>query len=255
MTRRHGWKRSGHLQTWTVRAIAGAAIAIVACSGTSEGTNSSSPSKSGPSCDLKEGKYYSSCSEGCGDVMSCNTFCRSCDFKCYVSCVTNDDCSRVGAGSCETSTTGTSRCSKAPSKCPGDSTSSNSGGSSSGPSCPTSPTYGKSGGDFGAPCSRASDCASPLTCAHGFCNVESCTKSAECQGRTYAGDCVGANGQRWTCSGGTCRSGCNSPSHCKALNAKGWCPGGGSIARDHNLSIGVCYFGSCNISGYCDADH
>jgi hypothetical protein len=70
------------------------------------------------SCDLKPENWYSDCSKGCGDVMTCQSYCSGCAPRCYVACETTADCERSGAGSCEISAKGTSRCSKAPTKCP-----------------------------------------------------------------------------------------------------------------------------------------
>lgn len=85
-----------------------------ACSGGSD----SGPDPGTGSCDLKAKNWYTDCSEGCGDVMTCQSFCSSCSAKCYVACETNADCELVGAGSCETSAKGTNRCASAPTKCP-----------------------------------------------------------------------------------------------------------------------------------------
>lgn len=90
---------------------------VADCKFTATSSNSSGSSSGSSSCDLKAENWYAECSKGCGNVMTCQSFCSGCAPKCYVTCESNGDCEAVGAGGCETSAKGINRCSRAPTKC------------------------------------------------------------------------------------------------------------------------------------------
>ena len=185
----------------------------------------------GASCNLAADKWYSDCSEGCGDVMVCQSFCLDCENHCMVSCSDNTDCEAVGAGSCEDSTYGSNRCSSPPTQCPGDAPSDppadpTTGGGDvcqdAGETCDVNGDccdfaeggalcidYSGYGTYCGATCSDPSDCASGC-CAETDDGSQVCAPSEFCgAGGDTGGDTGGDDGgdDGSTCDPASC-SGC-----------------------------------------------